>query len=216
MSPFDATSTKLGLRERKKQQTRDTIARTALRLFAERGYDQTTLAEIADAADVSPRTIFSYFECKEDILFCEEPSFLDRLKEMLEQRPPGATTVDAIREFLASVPPLDDEAMLRKKVIAANPGLLMKMRARNGQLESLLIDSIARDLGAGPGDIRPPLIAASITAAFGTVRDRFEAAANEPLGHEQAMQILDEVLDFLRGGLEALQHERASSPSAAS
>jgi AcrR family transcriptional regulator len=207
MSPLDATSTKLGLRERKKQQTRDTIARAALRLFAERGYDQTTLAEIADAADVSPRTIFSYFESKEDILFCDEPSFLDRLKEILEQRPPGATTVDAIREFLASVPPPDEEAKLRKQVIAANPDLLMKMRARHGQLESLLIDSIARDLGAGPDDIRPPLIAASMTAAFTTARDRIEAAGGEPLTHEQAMQILDEVLEFLRGGLEALQRD---------
>jgi hypothetical protein len=71
----------------------------------------------------------------------------------------------------------------------------------------LLIDSIARDLGAGPDDIRPPLIAASMTAAFTTARDRFEAAAGEPLTHEQAMQILDEVLEFLRGGLEALQRD---------
>ena len=205
MNSLDATSTKLGLRERKKQQTRETIARVALKLFAERGYDQTTLAEIADSADVSPRTIFSYYESKEDILFCEEPSHLDRLKETLEERPPGATTVDALREFVASVPAPDDEAMLRKQVIAANPDLLMKLRARMGQLESLLIDSIARDLGAGPDDIRPPLIAASITAAFTTARDRFEAATGEPLTHEQAMQILDEVLEFLRGGLEALQ-----------
>jgi AcrR family transcriptional regulator len=205
MSSLDATATKLGLRERKKQQTHDTIARAALRLFAERGYDQTTLAEIAEAADVSPRTIFAYFESKEDILFCEQPSVFDRLKETLEKRRPGATTVDALREFAASLPPPDEEAMLRKQVIAANPDLVMKLRARMGQLESVLIDSIARDLGAGPDDIRPPLIAASITAAFTTARDRLEAATGEPLTHKQAMQILDEVLEFLRGGLEALQ-----------
>src|ERR1700676_4004658 len=90
-----------GLRERKKQQTRDTIARVALELFAERGYDHTTLAEIADAADVSTRTIFAYFQSKEDILFCDEPAFFDELKRALEQRPPGATTVDALRTFLA-------------------------------------------------------------------------------------------------------------------
>jgi AcrR family transcriptional regulator len=205
MSSVETTPTKLGLRERKKQQTRETIARAALRLFAERGYDETTLAESAEAADVSPRTIFAYYESKEDILFCEEPSYLDRLKENLEHRPPAATTVDALREFIASIPPPDEEAMLRKQVIAANPGLLMKLRARTGQLESLLIESIARDLGAGPDDIRPPLIAASMTAAFTTARDRFEAAAGEPISHEQAMQILDQVLEFLRGGLEALQ-----------
>src|ERR1700724_1898780 len=100
MDTREATLAKPGLRERKKQQTREKIERVALRLFAERGYDQTTLAEIAEAANVSPRTIFAYFENKEDILLCEESSFGDRLADVLEQRPPGATTVDAIREFL--------------------------------------------------------------------------------------------------------------------
>src|SRR5436309_15980482 len=108
MESSHTPSTKPGLRERKKQQTRDTIGRVGLELFAARGYDQTTLAEIAEAADVSPRTIFAYFQSKEDILFCDEPSFLDRVREMLEQRPPGATTVDALREFISSLPPPDE------------------------------------------------------------------------------------------------------------
>src|ERR1700745_3757446 len=90
-----------GLRERKKQQTRENIARVALQLFAERGYDETTLAEIAEAADVAPRTIFAYFDSKEDILLCEEDHFLGDLKQRLEERPAGTTTVNAIREFLA-------------------------------------------------------------------------------------------------------------------
>ena len=83
-----------GLRERKKQQTRETIARAALRLFAEQGYDQTTLAEIAEAADVAPRTIFAYFESKEDILLCEEGSFLAALKRRLEERPAGTASLE--------------------------------------------------------------------------------------------------------------------------
>src|ERR1700751_3852365 len=101
MSSLDTPAEKLGLRERKKQQTRETIARAALRLFAEQGYDETTLAEIAEAADVAPRTIFAYFESKEDILLCEEGSFLNDLKRRLENRPSDTTTVDAIPEFLA-------------------------------------------------------------------------------------------------------------------
>ncbi len=58
-----------GLRERKKAKTRDTIVRVALGLFAEQGYGQTTIAQIAEGADVSPRTVSTYFPAKEDIVF---------------------------------------------------------------------------------------------------------------------------------------------------
>jgi AcrR family transcriptional regulator len=204
MDAVDTTAPRPGLRERKKQQTRQTIERVALKLFAERGFDETTLAEIANASDVSPRTIFAYFQSKEDILFCQEPGYIERIKDMLEQRPPGATTVDAIREFISSVPAPDEQAMLRKKIVAASPELRMKMRAHIAGLESVLTESIAKDLGAGPGDVRPPLVAASMTAAFTTVRERLEEAADEP-NHEQAMVIVDQVLEFLQGGLQALQ-----------
>jgi AcrR family transcriptional regulator len=209
MGPLDAPATKLGLRERKKQQTRDTIARVALKLFAERGYDETTLAEIAEAADVSPRTIFAYYENKEDILFCEEDVFLNALKQKLDERPAGTTTVEAIREFLASIEPPDEQAQLRKKVIGATPALEMRWGALHAQLEPMLIKSIAKDLDASPDDMRPLLIAASMTAAFMSVRDRlFEAeAGGEPVSHEQGMAILDQVLDFTRAGVEALQRD---------
>ena len=209
MSSLDTPPAKLGLRERKKQQTRETIARAALRLFAERGYDETTLAEIAEAADVAPRTIFAYFESKEDILLCEEGNFLAELKRKLDERPAGTTTVDAIREFLAGIKSVDEDANLRKQIISANPALQMKMRGRHAELEPMLAESIAKDLGSEPGDIRPLLIAASITAAFTSVRDRiFEAESRgEPVDHEMAMATLDQVLEFLRGGLEALQRD---------
>ena len=211
-----STPSRPGLRERKKQQTRDKIARVALRLFSERGYDETTLADIAEAADVSPRTIFAYFESKEDILFCEEPVFLEALKRRLDERPQGTTTVDALREVIATIEPPDEGARLRKRIVTANPAMQMKMRARHAQLEPMLAESIAKDLGAGPGDIRPLLVAASVTAAFMSVRDRFFEAESggEPVSHEQAMATLDEVLEFLRGGLDALQRDEPRAPSA--
>jgi AcrR family transcriptional regulator len=206
---LDASPVKLGLRERKKQQTRENIARVALRLFAERGYDETTIADIAEAADVSPRTIFSYYESKEDILFCDEGAFLEALAQKLRERPEGTTTIDAIREFLSSLPAPHEEARLRKKIVTSTPALHMGMRARHSMLEPLLAESIAKDLDAGPGDVRPLLIAASMMAAFMSVRDRFFEAetGGEPLSHERGMAILDQVLEFARGGLEALQHE---------
>ena len=207
MTSLDASPEKLGLRERKKQQTREKIAQVAVRLFAERGYDHTTLAEIAEAADVAPRTIFAYFESKEDILLCGERSFLDDLKRRLDERPAGTTTVDALREFLSTIPPQDEDDLLRKKVMSENPDLQMKAHAGHTRLEPMLAESIAKDLGAQPDDLQPMLAAASVTAAFISVRDRIFAAeeGGEPITHEQAMATLDQVLEFLRGGLEALQ-----------
>jgi AcrR family transcriptional regulator len=196
---------KPGLRERKKQQTRETIERVALELFAERGYENTTLADIAEAADVSPRTIFAYFESKEDILFCEEPAFLAQLKQKLEQRPPDSTTVDALRDFLSAMPPPDEGAMLRKKIITDSPSLELKMRARHAQFEPMIAASIRKDLGSGPDDVRPHLIAASMTAAFTSMKDRIEADSGRPLTLEQIKAIVDDVLEFVRGGLEGLR-----------
>ena len=207
MSSVDTSGTKLGLRERKKLQTRATIERVALELFVERGYDQTTLADIAEAADVAPRTIFAYFDSKEDILLGKESGFLDTLKRQLDERPAGTTTVDALRQFLACIEPPDESSLLRKQVIKANPALQNRMRGRHAQLEPMLAESIAKDLGAEPGDIRTLLIAASMTAALTSVRDRFMQAdaGGQPLTHDEGMAILDQVLDFLRGGLESLQ-----------
>jgi AcrR family transcriptional regulator len=209
MDPLETSSMKPGLRERKKQQTRDTISRAALGLFAERGYDETTLAEIAEAANVAPRTIFAYFESKEDILLCGESAFMDELKRRLDERPAGTTTVDVLREFLSFMESPDDAAKLRKQIVKANPTLQMKMRAHHAELEPILTESIAKDLGTEAGDLQSMLVAASITAALTSVRERiFEAEARgEFMSYEQGMAILDQVLEFLRGGLEALQRD---------
>src|SRR5690606_39905277 len=91
-----------GLREPKKRRTRQALATAALRLFAERGYEETTVAEIAAAADVSPRTFFSYFPSKEDVVFAEID---DRLAEVSEhlRRTPGETPMDTIRRAVIDV-----------------------------------------------------------------------------------------------------------------
>jgi AcrR family transcriptional regulator len=205
MESSQSTAARPGLRERKKQQTRETIARVAVQLFAERGYDQTTLAEIADAADVSTRTIFAYYQSKEDILFCDLPELVEQLKHTLDTRADGVTTIDALRDFIAGMEAPDETVLQRKKIIATNETLRLGERARLSRLEELIADSIAKDLDAGPGDVRPQLVAASMMAAFRAAHERLESDSGEPISHDQAMAVLDDVLDFLRGGLERLK-----------
>jgi AcrR family transcriptional regulator len=69
----------LGLRERKKQRTRELIAETARRLFGERGFDRVTVAEVARAAEVSEQTVFNYFPTKEDLVYFRLESFEEEL-----------------------------------------------------------------------------------------------------------------------------------------
>src|ERR1700724_3509468 len=100
MEAPNPTEVRPGLRERKKQKTRHTIIDAALELFTKQGYEETTIAEIADAAEVSPRTIFAYFPTKEDILFDDLAALQERLAQALRERPAGATALDALRQFI--------------------------------------------------------------------------------------------------------------------
>jgi AcrR family transcriptional regulator len=152
---------------------------------------------------VSKRTIFAYYQSKEDILFCDDASMYEKLERVLTQRPPGVTTVDALRELLAAIGPADEQMLLRKKSLAADASLRLSERARFARVQRLLAESIARDLGAGPDDVRPVLIAASVTAAWNTAHDRLIAQSPGATNHEDAAK----VLEFLPGGLQALQQQ---------
>jgi AcrR family transcriptional regulator len=194
-----------GLRERKKQRTRETIIRVALELFAERGYHATTLAEVAEAADISPRTIFGYFVSKEDILFAEDPAYYERLEEKLRQRPPGTTTFDAFRDFLLELLPPDPIARIRARVVNSDEALRARRRAHAGRSEQLLTESIAKDLATPADDIRARMIAASAIAVFLTVSEHLANEPDEVVAREQGLPRYDDALEFLRAGLEALK-----------
>jgi AcrR family transcriptional regulator len=92
-----------GLRERKKQQTRQTLLEVAGQLFAERGYDGVTVAEIADAANISVKTLFTYFDSKEDLAFADEAELRDALVSAIEQRPAGSSVVIATARALQAM-----------------------------------------------------------------------------------------------------------------
>src|SRR5918999_3784421 len=86
-----------GLRERKKRATRDVIAASARRLFAERGFDAVTVAEIAVAANVSEKTVFNHFATKEDLVFAGGEARLAQLQADIAERPPGTSVLDVFR-----------------------------------------------------------------------------------------------------------------------
>src|SRR5258708_38121991 len=175
-------STEPGLRQRKKQRTRDTIARAARELFAERGYHATTLPDIAEAADVSTRTIFAYFPSKEDILFADFPLMKDALAHALAERPEGEEALETVRKFILSLhkvekSELDDQLRL---CIENDETLRSHLRARLAQHEELIAPAIARDLGAPANDLRPQVVAASLPAAFNVLTERGGGPEREP------------------------------------
>lgn len=89
-----------GLRERKKQRTRELIAETAKHLFRERGFDAVTVADVAAAAEVSPGTVFNYFPTKEDLFYGEMQSFEQKLCDAVRDRPLGESVLMAFKRVI--------------------------------------------------------------------------------------------------------------------
>jgi AcrR family transcriptional regulator len=201
---------KPGLRERKKQRTRETIARVAVDLFAERGYDATTLADIAAAADVSTRTIFSYFASKEDIVFSDFPELKKALAEAFAQRPAGKDALQTVRDFAFMVAAREKGPFHARleRIIGSDETLRSHKRARLTEIEELVAAAIAQDLGAAEDDLRPRLVAASLIAAFEAVDRKPESASTA----DDVAAVVDPVITFLRGGLEALDVPKTKAP----
>jgi AcrR family transcriptional regulator len=196
-----------GLRERKKQRTREEIARAAHELFAERGYHATTLPEIAEAADVATRTIAAYFPSKEDILFSKLTQMKAALARALADRPAGKDTLETVREFI-----LNSQVAERSRLgeqLHNDSTLRSHLRGRIAQLEEVIAPAIASDLGTDGDDPRTQLVAASLTSAFTLLAERTTSNAQAWTTDEVAAQI-DPVFTFLRGGLEALKQPHST------
>jgi AcrR family transcriptional regulator len=206
-------SSRPGLRERKKQRTREAIARAAHELFVERGYQATTLPDIAEAADVSTRTIFAYFPSKEDILFDDLEQMKAALARALADRPEGKDALETVREFILNAQQADTseiDAQLHH-CISSEPTLRNQMRARIAQLAEVIAPAIAQDLAIPEDDPRTQLVTASLTAAFNLLADR-GATKTRPWTPEELAGQIDPVFTFLRGGLEALKQPRTKRP----
>src|SRR6201992_4498122 len=91
-----------GLRERKKAQTRAVITHTAIELFLQRGFEQVSIAEIADAAGVAKQTVTNYFPNKEDLVITAQDGLIPDLAGTVRGRAPGETPVAALHRFVRS------------------------------------------------------------------------------------------------------------------
>ena len=195
-----------GLRERKKQRTREAIVEAAFELFEERGFDGTTIADIAEAAEIAPRTFFSYFPSKDDVVFHDFEEKFAMFAAWLREREPGTNTIDALRAGIQTMLGEADredleQKRLSKRLIGENESLAAHAQHLRGKFAELLVESVAQDLGDDPGDLRPRLVAAAATAAMGVIDDMPDDDV------EHSMETIDSLLVFLRGGLSALQDQ---------
>ncbi len=151
-----ATTPQPGLRERKKQRTREHIAETARALFTERGFGHVTVAEIARAADVSEQTVFNYFPTKEDLVYWRLGTFEAQLLEAIRSREPGESVLAAFRRFLLAqrglMGEVDPEAQAQlvamTRMIRESPALL----AREEQIFVGYTASLAEVIRGDEGD----------------------------------------------------------------
>lgn len=193
----------LGLRERHKRERRERIAAAALKLFDAQGFQATTIAEIAELADVSPRTISSYFPVKEELAFPDNAEWLKRFREWLADRDAGVSTLDVLREWLEICLNewAEDEEVVqaRRRVIDAAPELRAYEQRVMGEVSEVLRVEIARDLGREPGDLEPRIAAAATTAVFEALGDFSKGDEGAALaGAERAIR-------FVAAGIRALE-----------
>ncbi|HEX4720260.1 MAG TPA: TetR family transcriptional regulator [Thermoleophilaceae bacterium] len=199
-----------GLRERKKQQTRDVIAAAAMQLFGERGFDAVTVAEVAVAAGVSEKTVFNYFPAKEDLVFPDGEARWAALLDSIRDRPEGASVVApfraATREFLDQVANGDvEEIVARPRLVMASSALRGRLFVWWEQEATLLAPVIARAAGDRDGTIVSAVVARTLAW---THRITFRAAFTRLLAGEDQKRVArdlrkqaDEAYDLLEAGL---------------
>jgi AcrR family transcriptional regulator len=160
----------VGLRELKKERTRQLIADTAWRLFADRSFDLVTVTEIARHAEVSEATVFNYFRSKEDLFYFRFEAFEARLLDAVRARAAGEPVLAAVRRFLlqpggllAQVEAGDREALARlrtvNRVIAASPALLAREQQAIARTTGALADLLVAEAGRSADPVRAQVAA---------------------------------------------------------
>jgi len=206
-------SQELGLRERKKQRTRELIEATARQLFIERGFEAVPVAEIARAAEVSEATVFNYFPTKEDLLYSRLEAFEQDLLSSIRERDRGEAVLGAFARFvreprglLAARDPEQVEHLAAiTRVITKSPALL----ARERQIYSKYTDSLAALLATesrAPADeISPWVVARSLIGLHQAVVDfsrrEILAGTRNPTLSRRVRRQTERALELLEAGL---------------
>jgi AcrR family transcriptional regulator len=196
-----------GLRERKKRETRATISRVALELFDAQGFHETTLPQIAERANVAPRTVSAYFPAKEELVFPEHDEGFSALSARLAERPEGETFVEGLRDWIVAVLDVDDAELARRRkvraVVEAEPALRTYERGLQDRLERIIAAAAADDLGLRPDELLPRMVAAAAMAAL----DALAKGAGGELEalREKGPALIDDAMAFVGAGIEVLR-----------
>lgn len=210
VEPAHSDEHELGLRERKKQRTRETIVRVAMSLFSEHGFHDTTIKQIADAADVSPRTVSAYFPVKEELVFSESNAAFDSLAVHLASRPTSQTVADGLREWIFDFIMADRKDLERRRsireVVESDPNLRTYERGLLERAEQIIATAVAVDLELEADDLLPRMVAAATIAALDSLgRDAKETPHALP---EESLALLDDAMAFVGAGIEGLALRR--------
>ncbi|MFG2869550.1 TetR/AcrR family transcriptional regulator [Streptomyces sp. NPDC048338] len=177
----DATSSAppTGLRESKKQETRQLISDVATGLFLAQGFEQTTIADIAAAARVAKKTVTNYFPRKEDLALDHQDAFTVSLASTVADRQAGESALSALRRaFTEAVVAADPVAGFSgpdfARMIADSPTLSARLRDLHDLREAALADALADAAGAPRGHITPRTAAALLGAVHRTLFQRIQ------------------------------------------
>jgi AcrR family transcriptional regulator len=202
-----------GRRERKKQQTRERVQEAALELFTTYGYRNTTIAAIAEHADVATRTVTLHFPTKEDLLFADDPFTPSSLAERLANR--TAPTLDVVRDWMRdTMHALDQRDAARQRepgeiwarrthratLITEDDDLRGRARAAYRDLERLIATAIGEDTGLPEDALAPRLTAYAVTGGLRELYTTHEIHQRT----EDLLTLVDQVLDFADTGLTRL------------
>lgn len=195
----------MGLRERKKLRTRRAIAGAALRLFDERGFEETTISDIAAAADVSPRTFFSYFPSKDDVVFAEMDERLAEVRAGLAERPPGETPLATFRRvadaLLQAIVTEDGEyGTIQVTLIRERPSLQAQALKRLADAEEGFV-AVLREIAPELDEVTAVTI---IGVAFGGLRAAIMYCRSRRYGPERTREATERALAIVEGVLESV------------